>query len=213
VAHDPRDDLSVENTVTTPTSPTPDAPRRSTILIESPARSLIWIAFWVLLGLVSSTLLIVIGPANWFPADQSYTAGKGAVTMIFLPIISLAAIISLAVGAVRRARPYREQQATAKGQQLQADMDDAIGRKPHVIMHIVGVFLAVIFGLALLFVTFQFTSTKVDAGDIVFDVSCLLILGIPAAATLSVALRRRAASRRVAARAQEPADSDGPTLI
>jgi hypothetical protein len=173
-----------------------DADRRAPAkLIVAPARSIIWIAMWVLVELFVDTFLAVIGPDNWFPKDAG--AGRGSGVMLSLPIISLIAIVVLLNGAVRRSRPYREQQASVEGVKLQAAADAINARKRYAGLMVAGITLAVLFGLMALFVAVEFaTPVKIDLVTVIAETICLLIVGIPAAGTLSLALRRRAARRR-----------------
>jgi hypothetical protein len=180
------------------TDPNPRQPKLYTdpnVLIEAPSRSIVWIAFWLLLGIVGGTLVVVVGPAG--VQTGNFTEYKGFLFWFTLPFISLAAIVYLTVSAVRRAKPYREQQASPEGIALQADMDAALGVKPYVALNIVGIVLAALFAFALLFVILEFFVGTVSLSVVIFDIVFLLVLGIPAAGTLSVALRRRASRRRL----------------
>jgi hypothetical protein len=181
--------------VTEPSQRAPQPYTDPNILIEAPARSIVWIAFWLLLGLVGGTLVIIVGPAGVHP--DNYVQYKGFLFWATLPVIALVAIVYLVVSATRRAKPYREQQASPEGAALQADMDAALGVKPYVVLNVIGVLLAVVFGFALLVVVLEFFVGTVSVSVIIIDIVFLLVLGIPATGTLSVALRRRAARRRL----------------
>jgi uncharacterized membrane protein len=172
-----------------------NASRKRAALIDAPARSIVWIAMWLLVGLVAGTLVVVVGPAG--AANSSYGAYKGYILFVTLPFISLIAIVILSVAAVRRIKPHREQQASTDGIALQAELDAVLATKPYVVLTVVGVGLAVVFGLALVVVALEFATTTVNLSVVSFDIICLLIVGIPAAGTLSVALRRRTSRRRI----------------
>ena len=166
-------------------------------LIAAPSRSIIWIALWVLICLVFTTLVVVIGPAKLWAQDDDYASAKGAGTILLMPLVSAFIAVITTVSAVRRRGPYRAQQASPEGQALQHESDVLVGRKHYVVLHIIGVVLAVIFGLSLAFVALIFATERVDLSTAVILVICLFVVGLPAAQTLSVALRRRAARRRI----------------
>jgi len=180
------------------------SPRRLTPhaaqLIAAPSRSIIWIALWVLICLVFTTLVVVVGPANLWAQDDDYASAKGAGTILLMPLVSAFIAVITTVSAVRRRGPYRAQQASPEGQALQHESDVLLGSKHYALLHIIGVILAVIFGLALVFVSLGLATEKVDLSTVVILVICLFIVGLPAAQTLSVALRRRAARRRINSR-------------
>jgi hypothetical protein len=184
-----------ENNVTDESPRSPKPYTDPNVLIEAPTRSIVWIAFWLLLGLVGGSLVAAVGPAGVHPGD--YIQYKGFLIWFTLPLISLVAIVYLVVTAVRRAKPYHEQQASPEGIALQADMDAALGVKPYVVLNVVGAVLAVLLGFALFSVVLEFFVGTVSLSVVIIDVIFLLLLGLPAAGILSVALRRRASRRRI----------------
>jgi hypothetical protein len=171
-------------------------PARPTKLIDAPCRSIVWIALWLLIGIVSESLVIAVGSAGY---GHDHVDARGEAFFQVLPIVMLAVIVLTVVGAVRRAKPYRQQRTTPEGLALQADMDAALGRKPYIGMYVIGIVLAVVFALIIVFfgLGFIIDPANVSLNVVVGILIGLLILGIPAAGLLSVALHRRASRRRL----------------
>jgi Na+/melibiose symporter-like transporter len=175
-------------------------PVQPTKLVDAPYRSIVWIAFWLLIGLVAAILVFAAGPhAVGSRASDPWNDQRGYSLLLILPLFALVFIVLLTVGAIRRAKPYREQRKSPEGLALQADMDAALGRKPYIGMYVIGIVLAVVFALIFVFFGLGFI---VDPADVSLSVVVgilivLLILGIPAAGLLSVALHRRASRRRL----------------
>jgi Na+/melibiose symporter-like transporter len=159
-------------------------PVQPTKLVDAPYRSVVWIAFWLLIGLVAAILVFAAGPhAVGSRASDPWNDQRGYSLLITLPLFALVFIILLTVGAIRRAKPYREQRKSPEGLALQADMDAALGRKPYIGMYVIGIVLAVVFALIFVFFGLGFI---VDPADVSLSVVVgilivLLILGIPAA--------------------------------